>query len=161
MGAQPWVPGVEPAGGPGGCGRDRPGARESAWVSEALSELGACFGELDPGASPGGAGRAVSGMRVLFPGLPPPEPWHGDEEGSAFSLSDLPIPLSAGFLSPGAAQIPFWGTCLRAAGSSALRLGEKGSGRARGTKRSGRVQPQGEELSVPQTILQGPLPFHS
>ena len=100
-------------------------------------------------------------MRVLVPGLPPPEPWHGDEEGSAFGLSDLPTPFSAGCLSPGAAQIPFWGTCLRAAGSSALRLGEKGSGGARETKRSGRVQPQGEELSVLQAILQGPLPFHS
>lgn len=59
------------------------GAGNPRGFRRALGELGACFCEADPGASPGGAGRSSERDACSGPGLLPPEPWHGDE-GSAF-----------------------------------------------------------------------------
>lgn len=116
MGAQSRVPGVRAArgpGGPGGCGSERPGARESAWASEALGELGACFGEPDPGASPGGAGRAAR-CYVFWCWAASSSTPAGGRGGFCLSLPGLPrcplCPHAAGFLSLGAAHILFWGT---------------------------------------------------
>lgn len=101
--------------GPVGCGNELPGARESAWASGGAWRAGRLLWRsrswsVARGHGEGGEGGARSGAW-----LPPPGLRLGGKESSVPSLADLPAALSAsaaGFLSPGAARILFWGTWL-------------------------------------------------
>lgn len=154
-------------GGPGGCGSKHPGARESVRSSGTLGELGACFGEPGPGASPGGAERTVGvrGVRVLVP-----DPSRTPAQGiwvlllacgtSPCSLC-LPLPVFSAL----SAQILFWGTCPRApraaqsqGGRAEQRKGPGPSGRWARRGENGQVQTQRGKMSA-QAILQGPSTF--
>ena len=89
-----------------------PGRGNPRGLGEALGELGTCFGEADPGAPPGDAGRAVWGVHVLVLGCRLQDPCLGAKGVLSLASPTFPLPLAAGLLSPGAAQILFWGTWL-------------------------------------------------
>lgn len=166
VGTQPWVPGVEPVGGPGGCGSYRPGARESSWVSAALGKLGACFGEPDPGASPGGAGRAVRGVRVLVPGCLLQDPGVGTKGVLPQACRTSALPSLPGSSALGPLRFSSGELVCALPGSPAPRQGGQGGGGAGSPSvgndaECGQVQPQEGEISVPQATLQGPPPFLS
>lgn len=92
-----------------------PGRGNPRGLREALGKLGTCFGEADPGASRGDAGRAVKGVHVLVLGCLLQDPCLGAKGVLSLAYPTFPLPSlppAAGLLSPGAAQILFWGTWL-------------------------------------------------
>lgn len=69
-----------------------PGRGNPRGLREALGELGACFGEADPGASPGGTGRAVRGVHVLVPGCLPQDSGLGAKRVLSLACPTFPLP---------------------------------------------------------------------
>lgn len=115
-------------GGPGGCGSEHPGARESAWASEALGESGALLWRagswsVAPGLWEGGGGRAVS---VQVPGHLLQDPGVG-QRGFCFQrvrASRCPLCLlPPGFSPRGRSNFLLGNLSARSPGSLAPRQG--------------------------------------